>query len=303
MRHLVRSWLVVCAALVCIDCLQAQVSVDPYGATVGPAFGYTATGQRARFRSIAGKPDTLYYPFGGGLATPEDDGFVSLALPFNFRFFNQVVPAGNPIFASANGFLLFGTTSTTVVPTNLLIEPASFGNQPALSPMFADLIARGQQSGGPGLYVQTLGTEGNRQYTVEWSSMQHFNNGEQSKIVSFQVSLFEANGGILFNYDTTWFGSDADFGKLATVGIRDTTFSDPPDNVLQWGFQAGTPGGEGIGLGESDFQISFSSFAAVPEPTSMALTAVGSLGLLGTVWYRRRMQRKQRRQAKATRIK
>lgn len=298
MRHLVHCWLVLCASLVASDNLFAQTPADPYTATVGPTYGYLAEGHRAIFRSIAGKPDTLYYPFGGGLASPEDDGFVNLTLPFNFRFFNQVMSAGNPLFASANGFLLFGTTSTTVVPTNLLIEPASFGNQPAISPMFTDLVARGQQPGGPGLYVQTTGTEGNRKMTIEWSSMQHFNGGQDTLPVSFQLSLFEADGKMLFNYESTRFGTAADFGKMASVGIRDTTFLDPPDNVLQWGFNAGTTDGEGIGLGDSDFQISFSQFAAVPEPTSMALTALGSVGLVGTVWYRRRKQK--RRMTKTT---
>lgn len=290
MKHQIACCLLVCSALTFVGRTNAQLPANPYTATVGPAYGYTAQGKRAEFYSIAGKPDTLYYPFGGGLATPEDDGYATLSLPFNFRFFNQIIPAGNPIFVSANGYLLFGTSSTTVVPTNLLTEPASFGNQQAISPFFTDLIARGQQPGGPGLYVQTTGSADNRRLTIEWSSMQHYNNGQPSNVVSFQVCLFEASDTMLFNYSTTMFGTEADGGKMATVGIRDTTFNDPPDNVLQWGYLAGTPGGSGIGLGDSNFQIEFNHFAAIPEPTSIALSMMGSAGLAGAIWYRRRQR-------------
>lgn len=220
-------------------------SQDPFTAIVGPTFGYTMTGNREIFRSIAGKPQTLYFPFGGGLANPEDDGYANLELPFNFKFFNNILPAGNPLFASANGFLVFGTSSTTVVPTNLLKDPASFGNQPAISPMFGDLVARGMQSGGPGLYAQLTGTPGNQKYTIEWSSMQDYNNGQPSGVVSFQVQLFESDGRMNFNYDSTLFGTQADRGGMSVTGIRDTTFSDPPTNAVQWGFMPGTAEGEG----------------------------------------------------------
>lgn len=270
----------------------SQVVLDPYTTSVGPVYGYTAQGSREAFNSIAGKPATLYYPFGGGLAQPEDDGYASLNLPFNFRFFGNIVPAGNPIFASANGFLLFGTSSATVVPTNLLNEPASFGNQPAISPLFSDLVARGMQQGGPGLYVQEQGTPGSRQLTIEWSSIQHFNGLVPTQAISFQVCLFEVDGKIVFNYGSTLFGTSADQGNMATIGIRDTTFSDPPDNVLQWGYHDGTINSEGILLGSSDFRITFNAAAAaVPEPTSIAMAALGGTGLLGSIWYRRRKPR------------
>ncbi|MFO0813036.1 MAG: PEP-CTERM sorting domain-containing protein [Gemmatales bacterium] len=269
--------------------LYGQSVVDPYTASVGPAYGYTATGSREVFRSIAGKPETLYYPFGGGIGQPEDDGYASLSLPFNFRFFGNTITAGNPLFASANGFVVFGTSSTTVVPTNLSKDPASFGNQPAISPLFNDLVARGMQMGGPGLYVQVAGIPGEQTMTIEWSSMQHFNNNQPTSPVSFQIKLFEKNGMIVFNYESTIFGTEADQGGLAAVGIRDTTFEDPPTNVLQWGFHNGNPvDGDGLMLGGSDFRITFGGLAAVPEPTSVALISVGLTGVAGRWWWRRR---------------
>ncbi len=284
MRHLVALALLT----VCVSEATAQSPVDPYTATVGPAYGYTAQGGRAVFSSIAGKPDTLYYPFGGGLAVPEDDGYASISMPFSFKFFGGTIAAGNPVFASANGFMVFGATSTTVVPVNLLTEPASFGNQPAIVPFFTDLVARGMQMGGPGLYVQVTGAAGNRQMTVEWSSMQHFNENQLSKPVSFQVHLFEADGSMIFNYDSTIFGTAADNGKMATIGIRDTTFNDPPTDVLQWGFHNAAEASTGYLLGSENFQIGFGFGAAVPEPTSIALVSVSATIIAGSSWYRRR---------------
>ncbi|HMP16644.1 MAG TPA: PEP-CTERM sorting domain-containing protein [Gemmatales bacterium] len=274
---------------VCVSTATAQTSLDPYTATVGPAYGYTAQGGRAIFSSIAGKPDTLYYPFGGGLAVPEDDGYATISMPFDFRFFGGTIAAGNPVFASANGFMVFGATSTTVVPVNLLTEPASFGNQPAIVPLFTDLVARGMQMGGPGLYVQVTGTDGNRRMSVEWSSMQHFNENQNTRPVSFQIHLFEADGSILFNYESTIFGMGADNGRMATVGIRDTTFDDPPTDVLQWGYH-NDKDNFGHLLGDDHFQISFGFAAAVPEPASIALVSLGATGIAGTVWYRRRQE-------------
>jgi hypothetical protein len=290
MRHLFALALLT----VSVSTATAQLYADPYTATVGPAYGYTAQGARAVFSSIAGKPDTLYYPFGGGLAVPEDDGYATISMPFNFRFFGGTLDAGNPIFASANGFMVFGATSTTVVPVNMLNEPASFGNQPAIVPFFTDMVARGMQMGGPGLYVQVSGAVGSRKMTVEWSSMQHFNSNQNSLPVSFQVHLFEADGSMIFNYESTLFGNGADNGLQATIGIRDTTFSDPPTDVLQWGSH--TPEGTfGNILGGDNFQIGFSVAAAVPEPASIALVSLGATGIVTSVWYRRRKDAKEKK--------
>lgn len=288
MKRSLRFTLAVYGIFLLASQLSAQTPIaDPYITQVVSPYGYVAQGSPAPFTSIAGRPDTLYYQFGGGLAVPEDDGYANLSLPFNFRFFNSTIPAGNPIFASANGFLVFGTTSTTVIPVNLMTEPASFGNQPAIAPFFDDLIARGMQMGGPGLYVQLTGTPGNQKMTFEWSAMQHYNNGKPSNLVSFQVSLNESDGSIVFNYDNTVFGNTSDMGQLATVGIRDTTFSNPPDNVVQWGFSPGSKNGEGIMLGASNFQISFGG-AAVPEPASLAMISLAGISMTGVMWYRRR---------------
>jgi hypothetical protein len=288
MRHLWQAAIFVLLASLATP-VHAQIVGDPYTSSVGPAYGYTAQGSRAIFKSIAGKPETLYYAFGGGIGQPNDDGYASLSLPFNFQFFGSTIAVGNPLFASANGYIVFGTSSTTVVPTNLNTDPASFGNQPAISPLFSDLIARGMQMGGPGLYVQIAGAPGDQTMTIEWSSMQHFNNNQTSKPVSFQILLFEKEGQIVFNYDSTIFGSEADQGGMATVGIRDTTFDDPPTNVLQWGYHNNSLAEtNGLMLGESDFRITFNGFAAVPEPTSVALISVGVVGMAGSYWYRRR---------------
>lgn len=294
MRVRVISWLICITSLATLNSLQAQSppSINPYGALVGPSFGYTAQGQRAAYLTVTSNPASEYFPFAGGLAIPEDDGYVTLALPFNINFFNHIVPAGNPLFASANGYLTLGTSSISVTPTNIQNESVSFGNQPAIVPMFTDLIARGQKPGGPGLYVLTEGTVGDRRMTIEWSAMQHFNNEEVTQPISFQVRLFEDSSRLDFNYESTIFGTNADQGKAATVGIRDTTFSDPPDNVLQWGFLAGTSGGVGIELGGEQFQIQFMGTTAVPEPAGIILCSLAGAGMASSVWLRRRNKRK-----------
>jgi len=269
---------------------QTYADTDPYTATVGPSYGYMAFGAAARFQSIAGQPGTAYIPF-GGTANPIDDGYVSYKLPFNFSLFNSNMTVGNPLFISANGYITFGTPEISPIPSNFLTGTPSFGNQPALAPFFMDLAARGMQPGGPGLYLQTTGQPGQQRLTIEWSSMQDYNGGQASTPVSFQAVLFEGSNNIQFNYGSTLFGTAGDTGKLATVGIRDVSFADPPDNVLQWGYLAGTDGGVGVGLGASDFQINFlSGFSSVPEPASIALCALAALSSVGVVWYRRRQR-------------
>ncbi len=266
-------------------------TVDPYTAVVGPSYGYTAKGSAAAYQSIAGKPGTLYLPLGGGVANPEDDGYAKFQLPFSFALFGTNYTSGTEVYLSANGYMLFGTLSIAPVPTNLLTDGASFGNQPAIAPFFTDMVARGMQEGGPGLYAQVLGSTGNRQLTIEWSSMQDYNNGNPSDIVSFQLRMFEGTDRLQFNYESTLFGTPADNGKMATVGIRDTTFSNPPDNVLQWGFLAGTISGVGVGLGDDGFRIDF-NFSSVPEPTSIALCALGGTGVAFTLWRKRMTKKK-----------
>lgn len=268
------------------------------GVTVGPQYGYTATSSSASYQNIAGKPNTIYIPL-GGVVNPEDDGYSNILLPFDFSFFGKPYAAGSQLYLNANGYILFGTASITPTPSNLQTEGASFGNQPAIAPLFMDLMARGMQEGGPGVYAQTTGAVGSRKLTIEWSSVQDFNNGNPSDVVTFQTVLYEGSGQIDFNYETTKFGTSADNGKGATMGIRDTTFSDPPDNLLQWGFKPGTPGGEGFGLEDGDFRISFNfSGSAVPEPTSVALCGLGAAGMATALYRQYRRKRKAARRAK-----
>lgn len=267
--------------------------VNPVGVTVGPQFGYTAASSRTNYQNIAGKPNTVYIPL-GGVASPEDDGYANLLLPFDFTFFGNTYTAGSQLYLNANGYVLFGTASISPIPSNLRTEGASFGNQPAIAPLFMDLVARGMQEGGPGVYAQTVGDPGNRKLTIEWSSMQDFNNGDTSRVVTFQAVLYEgATGQIAFNYETTKFGTAGDNGAQATVGIRDTSLNDPPENFLQWGFKAGETGGEGFGLDNGDFTIMFNGGfgSAVPEPASMALCGLGAVGIAGSVWRQRRKKK------------
>jgi len=266
---------------------------SPVGVTVGPQYGYTAVSAQTRFRNIAGRPNTVYIPL-GGVANPEDDGYANLLLPFDFTFFGHTYTAGSQLYLNANGYVLFGTASISPVASNLRTEGGSFGNQPAIAPLFMDLVARGMQEGGPGVYAQTVGDPGSRKLTVEWSSVQDFNNGEPSGVVTFQTVLHEGpNGQIDFNYDTTKFGTAADNGAQATIGIRDSSLSDPPDNFLQWGFKPGSAEGEGYGLSDGGFSIFFNgNFSSVPEPTSLALCGVGALGVVVATWRQRRLKKK-----------
>jgi hypothetical protein len=297
MAHLwIRSFAALPLFVILTNQTQAyQINTDPYTATVGAAYGYMAEGSAAPFQSIAGQPGTSYMPF-QGTANPNDDGYVSYKLPFSFGLFNSQLSVGNPMFISANGYITFGTPSISPIPSNFLTGAPSFGNQPALAPLFMDLIARGAQAGGPGLYLQLSGQPGQRRLTIEWSAMQDYNNGQPSNPVSFQAVLFEGSNNIQFNYGSTLFGTPGNNGMLATVGIRDVSLADPPDNVLQWGYLPTTSAGVGESLGSSNFQINFLGgfvgFSSIPEPTSLALCAFVVVGSLGVMWFRWRGKRR-----------
>lgn len=287
--QLLRITLLLSAFLSLVGSTARAQTPNPYTAVVGPQFGYTAYGSRAVFESIIGQSGTVAHP-PGVIFPANDDGVVSLNMPFDFKYFGHTYTEGRPFYMSVNGYVTFDHLTTANLPTSLINDPVSFGNQPAMAVLFQDLTLLN----GAGLYSRVTGSAGDRTFTMEWHGVQDVNVTQNTNPVTFQAVLFEGSNRIRFNYADTIFGNNSNNGGASTVGIRDLAYNYPYENVLQWGFRGGPEnGGEGIPLGDHDFRIDFElTFSSVPEPGTIALMGLAGLGVASTYWWSRKKKAK-----------
>jgi len=138
-----------------------------------------------------------------------DDSSGIISIGFNFTFYGNVYTNA---YASTNGFLSFGTGSSTY--NNAIIPSSSTPNNIAAA-YWDDLDVNYGSSYGH-IYYQTIGSAPNRQFIVEYWEVTHHN--AASPIMTFETILSESSNMITFQY----LSMGLENGNSATVGIEDS---------------------------------------------------------------------------------
>jgi len=197
----------------------------------------------------------------GTLVLTGDDRSTGVTFGFGFNFSGVLY---NGAFVSTNGLITFNYADSAY--SN---QPMSYfdSNQPAIAVFWDDLIT---QVSGAGLYTQTIGSPGNKEFIVQWNKMDRYSSSPST--ATFQSVFRENTQDILLRYQDTLFDNFADNGSAATIGIADGFGSN-----LEWAYNSPSVySGDTLRLGP------------VPEPSTMV---IGSIFGLGSLIARRRMKK------------
>ena len=142
----------------------------------------------------------------------DDDGSVTIPIPFGFRFFGTSYTS---VKASTNGYLVFGPSAATDWSNVRL--PAAPAPNGIVAPFWDDL----RLSSRGAIWYRTVGTAPNRRFVVEWAGVpRYYDVGD----ATFEAILEESTGDVVFQYQDVDFGDEfTNFGLSATVGVEDTT--------------------------------------------------------------------------------
>jgi hypothetical protein len=208
-------FLVVIAAVVALFFLLRRDTQAAFGPAValcpGPdQYGYTCA-SGAAYAYIDATNDTRLY---------EDDGVISLPLPFPFIFYGTTYTA---VTASSNGNLQFGNDNAAYANVCLDMAPAA-GMGDLISPYWDDLDLRYFGY----LETELVGEPPNRIFVVEWDAIPRYGNDED--VVTFAVQLFEGSDDIVFLYENASMLEGYN-GRSATIGLQ----SEAQGLALQFG--------------------------------------------------------------------
>lgn len=185
-------------------------------------FGYYATSNTTfSFVNVAGT--------GTRVMANADDDVATVNIGFPFRFYG--VPYTSACISS-NGLLTFGGCNLDFANADLTaVSPT--GNKPAIAVFWDDLTFA--SPGADGVWYQTIGAPGKRQFVVQWNSVFAVNT---TGSMTFEVLLNEADNSIVMQYlDVEGNSAKVDRGAGATTGIRDTD-GHRNRRVVQWSVNA-----------------------------------------------------------------
>ena len=131
-----------------------------------------------------------------------DDATATVTLPFPFRFFGVVYPAGSDLVVTTNGTLYFGTGSDSDSNTILPRAAAPFG---VIAPLWDDLLVGG------GVYLLTTPTT----LSLRFFNLSRAGNTDANAV--FDVTLRAGNHRIEYAFYSVAPGYDG------TIGIGDPT--------------------------------------------------------------------------------
>lgn len=162
-------------------------------------YGYTCESGTG-FAYIDATNDTRLY---------QDDGVITLELPFPFVFYGTTYTA---VQASSNGNLQFGSANPS--PENACLDGGPVaGMGDMIAPFWMDLDLRFSGF----LETTVVGEAPERIFVVEWDDVPR--RDDDGDRVTFQVQLFEGTHDILFLYeDVTLFAGNN--GSAATIGLQ-----------------------------------------------------------------------------------
>jgi hypothetical protein len=163
-------------------------------------YGYTCD-SGSGFAYIDATIDTQLY---------EDDGSITLELPFPFTFYGTTY---TEVEASSNGTLQFGTANPSFFNECLNLEPAADMGD-LIAPFWddLDLTLVGY------LEYDTVGTAPDRIFVVEWDAIPPFQ-ADLEDVVTFEVQLFEGSNDIVFLYEDVQ-AFEHEKGRSATIGLQ-----------------------------------------------------------------------------------
>ena len=183
---------------------RADLSFDGTTLTYDPGTSYSSSYSTggSGFADISGSGTNL---------SLGDDQSAAANIGFDFDFFGV---ERTQLFVSSNGYVTFG--SSTNAPTNQQMTGTQLGGRAAIAAFWDDL----DPSSSGAVYVDTVGSVGNRQFIVQWDDVPYFNGaGDTGR---FQLVLSEASGEIEVRYDDVDFqGTSHDDGRSATIAIQD----------------------------------------------------------------------------------
>ncbi len=157
-------------------------------------------------------------PAGGTLVagSTADDAAVTLTLPaaWTSSIYGEAVTS---LSAGTNGMLTANGAAATTF-TNTALPGAVGGTNPTLFPLWDDYDMDPADTVGGGIYTNTIGAMGSRQFIVEWRAT-HFAEATTAISVNFAVVLTEGTPNIRYIYTLTGVAPNAD-GVSATVGVQ-----------------------------------------------------------------------------------
>ncbi len=163
-----------------------------------------------------------------------DDGFASINLPFSFNYFGNTYTSG---FVSTNGFLAFGTSSTSLTAQQL---PNSTTPNNIIALCWNDLLHSAVNTG---VDTFTVGSAGSRKFVIRFNAgaVAFYNIGSQSGTFGGKIILHEGTNKIELRIDAMNMGTVT--GRLKTLGVENSDgtlgFAAPGKNATDW--LAGSP--------------------------------------------------------------
>ena len=159
---------------------------------------------------------TNYSPSGAtGFLTMSsaDDGFASINLPFSFNYFGNTYTSA---YVSTNGFLSFGTSSTTLT-AQLIPNSTTPNNIVALC--WNDLLHSGTSTG---VDTFTVGSVGSRKFVIRFNAgaVAFYNIGSQTGSFGGKIILHEGTNKIELRIDVMNMGVIT--GRLKTLGVENS---------------------------------------------------------------------------------
>ncbi|MBK7852318.1 MAG: hypothetical protein IPJ66_14615 [Bacteroidetes bacterium] len=158
-----------------------------------------------------------------------DDGFATINLPFSFNYFGNSYTSG---FVSTNGFLAFGTSSTSLTAQQL---PNATTPNNIIALCWNDLLHSAVNTG---VDTFTVGSVGSRKFVIRFNAgaVAFYNIGSQSGSFGGKIILHEGTNKIELRIDAMNMGTVT--GRLKTLGVENSDgtigFAAPGKNATDW---------------------------------------------------------------------